>query len=73
MFRGSELDTPLLSRRVKNMMMDLEIITIDGLASLSYRMFLNRYGMGKGSLDNAIAFLKTHGKELKEMPPEKQG
>lgn len=67
----NELDSPLLSKRVKNLLKELEIKTIDQLAFLSYRVFLNRYGMGKGSLDNVIAFLALHGKKLREMPPTK--
>lgn len=67
-FKGSELDTPLLSKRVKMLLEEMDISTIEELATLSYRAFTNRYGVGKGSLENVIAFLKSKGLELKEMP-----
>jgi DNA-directed RNA polymerase alpha subunit len=67
-FQGCELDTPLISNRVKGLLKEMEIYTVEQLANLSYRAFMNRYGFGKGSLENVIAFLKLKGKELKEMP-----
>ncbi len=63
-------DDPLLSKRVKSVLKELRVFTLDDLCALSYRTFLSRYGIGKGSLENVIAFLKLHNRKLREMPPE---
>jgi hypothetical protein len=70
-FEGSELDTPLLTKRSKSLLKEMDITTIDQLTGCSYRAFLNRYGYGKGTLENIIAFLKVNNRVLKEMPEVK--
>lgn len=69
-FDRCELDSPLLSKRVKGFLKEKRIYTIAQLCRLSYRDFERHYGLGKGCLENVIAFLKLCDKELYEMPPE---
>lgn len=69
---NSELESPLLTKRVKGLLKEMNINTLEDLANLSYRVFENKYGIGKGSLENVISFLKIHHLRLREMPPEKE-
>lgn len=71
-FALSPLASPLLAKKLQEFFKQKGISTLEQVARLSYRVFKNQYGLGAGSLENVIAFLKIHNLQLKEMPPRRR-